>query len=382
MRLRQRVVRERSNVALRLCAICMSALALTIAAGCGDDDDDGGGGGGGGSAEDGQQQQQQSVDLLLPFQDSIVWSGYEIARAPDSIYENEYGITATTTATEGSGQIQQLVAGKRDFAVTTVPETIIANAKGNKLIMVGSLLTGVFTIAATEESGVNSLEDLDGKALGVTDIGGGEIPLVNAALDDAGLSPDEDVELKVVGPGGATAFKALKSGEVAAFAGAVNDLVPLEGQGLRFHTIVPDKFTGTPDNVMTVRPDVLQDEKTFQTVKDMLKGWYEGVVFGEAHPEEGLGLICELVPEDCQDRAFAEGFYEKAIEISIDNARSGGCPNYEGLETVRDAIAAVDAPSAVDLNLEDIFPDTFCKELVPDQSVVDGLAERLGSGTG
>jgi NitT/TauT family transport system substrate-binding protein len=377
MGLRERGVRERSSVALRLCAVGVSVLALAIGAGCGDDDDDGGDGGGG---DAGGGQEQRSVDVLLPFQDSIVWSGYEIARAPDSIYENEYGIEASTTATEGSGQIQQLVAGERDFAVTTVPETIIANAKGNELIMIGGILTGVFTIAATEESGVTSLEDLDGKALGVTDIGGGEIPLVNAALDDVGLKPGEDVELKVVGPGGATAYNALESGEVAAFAGAVNDLVPLEQQGLRFHTIVPDRFTGLPDNAMTVRPDVLEDEKAFQTVKDILKGWYEGVVFGEEHPEDGLSMICDLVPEDCQDMVFAQGFYEKAIEISIEDARAGGCPNYDALETVRDAIAVVDAPSAADLNVEDIFPDTYCKELVPDQSVVDAQAERLGQG--
>lgn len=371
MRARPHHSRGRAKVTLTLCAVCVSVASLIVGAGCGGDDDDGEGGS---TAEQGQQ---RSVDVLLPFQDSIVWSGYEIAKAPDSIYEDEYGITASTTATEGSGQIQQLVAGERDFAVTTVPETIIANAKGNELTMVGAILTGVFTIAATEESGVSSLEDLDGQALGVTDIGGGEIPLVNAALEDVGLSPEEDVELKVVGPGGATAFNALESGEVAAFAGAVNDLVPLEQQGLRFQTILPDRFAGLPDNVMTVRPEVVEDEEAFQTVKDLLKGWYEGVLFGQKHPEQGLALICEQVPEDCQDQVFAQGFYEEAIGISIDNAQSGGCPDYAGLETVRDAIAAVDAPNAVELNMEEIFPDTFCEELVPDQSVVDNLADRL-----
>ena len=91
----------------------------------------------------------------------------------------------------------------------------------------------VFTVVATTESGTKSIEDLRGKAIGVTDLGGGEIPLVNAVLADAGLEPGKDVELKVVGPGGATAFRALKDGEVAAFGGAINDLVPLESQGLQ-----------------------------------------------------------------------------------------------------------------------------------------------------
>lgn len=357
----------RTRLTLAFAIACVGMLG--IAAGCGGDDD---------GDDGGAEGPPRELDVMLPFQDSIVWSGYEIARGPDGIYEDEYNITTETTPTEGSGQIQQLVGRKRDFAVTTVPETIIANARGNELIMIGSILTGVFTIAATDESGTETLEDLDGKALGITDAGGGEVPLVRAALESVGLEADQDVELKVVGPGGAAAFKALESGEVAAFAGAVNDLVPLEQEGLRFVEIVSDEFTGLPDNVMTVVPELLEDEEGLQEVKDLMKGWYEGVVFGEQNPEEGLARICELVPEDCQDPTFAQGFYEKAIEISIEEARSGGCPDYEGLETVRDSIAIVDAPAAVDLNMEEIFPDDICDDLVPDEDVVEAQAERSG----
>ena len=74
-----------------------------------------------------------------------------------------------------------------------------------ELIGIASLFSDVFTIAVTPESGVTSLEDLDGEALGVTDLGGGEMPLVRAALDSVGLSFDDDVELTVIGAGCATA---------------------------------------------------------------------------------------------------------------------------------------------------------------------------------
>lgn len=356
-----------------LLAASVAALAL-VAAGCGDDDDDGGSsessGGGGGGVE--------TIDMMLPFQDSIVWAGYEIARGSDGIYETEYKLKANTTATEGSGQIQQLIAGNRDFAITTTPETIIAKARGHDLVVIGGILGEVFTIASPEQAGISSLEDLDGEALGVTDVAGGEIPLVRAALNSVGLKDGEDVELVPVGPGGATALKALESGRVKAFAGAVNDLVPLENEGLTFTTILPDAFAGLPDNVMTVRGELLDDEEGLQKVKDLTKGWYEGVVFGEQNPEEGLARICELVPADCQDQAFADGFYAKAIEISIGFAESGGCIDHDTVTTVRDAVAVVDAPQAKDVDVTELFPNEFCEELTPDPAVVEALAKRSG----
>jgi len=368
---RSRPGRARFKLAFGL--VCLGAVAL-IAAGCGGDDDDGDGDGTAGPPED--------FTLTLPFQDSIVWNGYEIGKGAGGTFEEQCGLAPETVATEGNSfTIQQLISGKVDYAISGAPEVFIANARGNELHGIANIYDDVFTVAATDESGTESIEDLEGQALGVTDLGGGEIPLVNAVLNDAGLEPDQDVELKVVGPGGAAALKALESGEVAAFAGAINDLVPLESGGLRFNTILPDEFIGLPSDLLVVRPEALEDEELRDQLQCFMKAWYTATVFGEENPDEGLTRICEEVPEDCQDMEFARGFYDATIDIAIDEARRGGCSDYEALTVTRDAVAAVDAPGAADVDPEEVFPNDFCEETVPSEDDVEAFAERAAGGT-
>ena len=335
---------------------CMAVLAM-LAVGCGGDDD-GGGGGDGGAPE--------TVDVTFPFQDSIVWAGYEVARDPGGIYESDYNLKPKTVATEGgSFVIQQLIAGQIDFGITGTPETMIAAAQGRDLVGIATIDSDIFTIVTTPDSGVSSVADLEGKALGVTDLGGGEIPLVNAVLDDAGLDPDSNIELKVIGPGGPAAAKAIQDGEVQAYAAAINDLAGIEATGVEFVPILDDKFTNLPNDQMVVRKDALNDEETLQRILDVTKGMFQGTVFADENPEDSLAIICELVPEDCVDMDVAQGFFDATLAGSIEQARTGGAPDYDKLATVRDAIAAADNPAAADINLEEVFPDTYSEDLTP-----------------
>jgi NitT/TauT family transport system substrate-binding protein len=370
----------RSWLKLMLGLLCVGLVALVVA-GCGDDDDDGGGGGGGdGGATEAAQKEVSDITVTLPFQDSIIWSGYEISKGSDGPFEIDAGLRPETQAVEGNSQtIQQLVSGKVDFAVTGAPEIFVANARGRKVYGLATYYDNVFTVVATTDSGTKSIEDLRGKAIGVTDLGGGEIPLVNAVLADAGLEPGKDVELKVVGPGGATAYRALKDGEVAAFGGAINDLVPLEAQGLRFDVILPEDFASLPSDYLAVSEDGLNDQQLIDMLKEFQKAWYVGVLYGEQYPEDGLARICKEVPEDCQDMEFAKGFYQSAVEIAIDESKRGGCPDYDALTVVRDSVAAVDNPKAKEVNPEDVFPDDFCNDVVPSEDDVAAFAERTGA---
>ena len=116
---------------------------------------------------------------------------------------------------------------------------------------------------------------------------------------------------------------------------------------------------------MVVRSEVLDDEETLQTVLDVTKGMFQGTVFAEENPEDALAIICELVPADCADEAVAQGFFDATLEGSIEQARAGGAPDYDKLTTVRDAIAVADNPAAADINLEEVFPDTYSEDLTP-----------------
>jgi NitT/TauT family transport system substrate-binding protein len=369
---------SRAWLKLVFAIVCLGAAALVVV-GCGGDDDEGDSGGETAATTDTGGAPEEFV-LTFPFQDSIIWNGYEIGRGSDGTFETMAGLAPETQAVEGNSQsIQQLISGKVDYAIVGAPEIYIANARGNEVTGIANLYDDVFTVVSTDESGTTSVADLEGKSIGVTDLGGGEIPLVNAVLADAGLTPGEDVELKVVGPGGATAFKALESGEVAAFGGAINDLVPLESQGLRFNVILPDDFQHLPSDFLAATPAALEDPATVEKLQAFMKAWNTATVYGAENPEDGLARICELVPEDCQDPEFARGFYDAAIGIAIDEAHDGGCMNYPALTVVRDAVASVTVPEAADLAPEDVFSNDYCEAMIPTDEDVAAFVERTGA---
>jgi hypothetical protein len=83
--------------------------------------------------------------------------------------------------------VQQPIAEQVEYGVVTVESTLIGASQGAALRAISLLDRDVFTVAVPEDSEVDSIEDLKGGALGITEFGGGEVPLVNEVLDDAAL---------------------------------------------------------------------------------------------------------------------------------------------------------------------------------------------------
>jgi NitT/TauT family transport system substrate-binding protein len=350
-----------SNRWRNVLALCLVALLATlVVAGCGDDDDDEGGGEGGGAA----QAEIQDVQMMIPFPPSIALLGLVIAQE-QNYFEDEGIRLETVVAEEGSGQVNQLmIAGREKFGRSGPDLTMIANAEGHDLRMIATFARGIFTIEAPVGSGVDSMEDLDGKALGVTDLAGGEIGLVNQALAEAGLEPDEDVELKVVGPGGPAAFRALESGEIAAYAGATNDFAAMDAQGLDSESIVPESLRGLPSNGFVVRQETLDNEADREIAIKIVRAWLKGDQFARLNPDEALDLACEAVPEECTDRKTAQAFFDRSIEVATppEGVRPGENAPSEAFETIQNAlIEAGDMKQEVDL--QEVFPTTYVDQI-------------------
>jgi NitT/TauT family transport system substrate-binding protein len=339
----------------RLLVLCVATLvAALLVAACGDDDDDGDGGGGAGTTE------VQDVQMVIPFPPSIALLGLVIGDE-QGYFEDEGIRLNTVVAEEGSGQVNQLmIAGRETFGRSGPDLTMIANAEGHDLRMIATFARGIFTIEAPAGSGVDSMEDLDGKALGVTDLAGGEIGLVNQALSEAGLEPDEDVELKVVGPGGPAAFRALESGDIAAYAGATNDFAAMEAEGLDSVSIVPENLRGLPSNGFVLRQETLDNEADRETAIKIVRAWLKGDQFARLNPERAFDIACEAVPEECRDEKTARAFFERSVEVATppEGVRPGENAPLEDFETIQGAlIEGGDMKEEVDL--EEVFPTTY-----------------------
>jgi NitT/TauT family transport system substrate-binding protein len=110
----------------------------------------------------------------------------------------KYGMEVRYIVT-GARTIQALVSGSVEFAQgvssRTVPAAVLAGADAVLIANFSDKL--LFTMHSAPE--INSLQDLKGKIVGVSGIGGSTDFATRLALREAGLIPDKDVAIRGVG---------------------------------------------------------------------------------------------------------------------------------------------------------------------------------------
>lgn len=134
-------------------------------------------------------------------------------------YENGYfereGLDVELIALEASTLKEALAAGKIDGLQQTA-DSIKSIEQGLGIRITSGLHKGCIRLVAGADSGVKTVADLKGKAVGVHVFGGLPQVLVQWALTDAGLDPVSDVTYKIFPP--PQLEEAVKKGEVQAFA--------------------------------------------------------------------------------------------------------------------------------------------------------------------
>ena len=133
-------------------------------------------------------------------------------------YEHGYfqreGLEVELVALEASTLKEALAAGKIDGLQQTA-DSIKAIEQGLGIRITSGLHKGCIRLVAGAATGIKSVADLKGKAVGVHVFGGLPQVLVQWALSDAGLDPLKDVTFKVFPPPQLEA--AVAKGEVQAF---------------------------------------------------------------------------------------------------------------------------------------------------------------------
>lgn len=310
--------------------LVLPALAFAIAA-CGDDDDDGG--------EPAAEGGTERVELLLSFPESVIWSSLLVAR--EEGYFEEEGLDIRTQETEGSGFVtQQVIAGNADYGWAAADSDIIAFANDPSLrVVMCHQEQNIFRIVAPADSDIESVDDLAGRTLGFTEKGGGEEPLVNSALADAGIT--DDVRLLPIGAAGPQVQTAIEDGTVDAYASSYPDVSSLTAAGLEFRDITPEKFNGTPGDCLVTREEVLQDEEGRRIIEGIARAWARGSVFTIESPEETLEIGCQEVPEECENMEAARILVEDTARFlePVEEGAPIGSLFQEGWQTTADVLA-------------------------------------------
>jgi NitT/TauT family transport system substrate-binding protein len=125
------------------------------------------------------------------------------------------GLIVDPQAINGSLEaIATLLSGQATVAQIAAADALSAQAGGADLVIVG-ILTPVYPYHLFVQKGINTLNDLKGKKIAVTDAGGATDIATRAMLKRNGIDPDKDVDIVSVGSH-ANRTAALLSGQVAA----------------------------------------------------------------------------------------------------------------------------------------------------------------------
>lgn len=161
-------------------------------------------------------QGRPKVRYVRPFAPDVSIAWYYVAL--DKGYFRDAGIdTEIVVGTVGSGgALQQVIAGAGEFASGPPDAMLNAVSQGEALIGFWQWIKlGIFGIQARKDRGITKVEDLKGKTIGVLGMASATRYAPLMMLARAGLK-ESDVNMVVLGGGGAAYGPALERGQVDA----------------------------------------------------------------------------------------------------------------------------------------------------------------------
>ena len=319
---------NRKSKRWRLILAAALALSLTAAA-CGGDDEGGGSGGGGGEADE--------VRVAFSFPPDISMPGYFVSE--ELGFFEEENLTVELQIVDGtSSVIQQLASGQADVGVGGPPSALyLAGSEGAEALSFYQIdQENIFAVVVPNDSPIQSIEDLAGKTLGISDLSGGEVPVVRAALGLANLEEGEDVELLPVGDSPPTVSQALQGGQIDAYAGGDATTLGLQSIGVEFRNVLQDEFQELPGNI------AMSSRQYFDENQDILtrfaRAFAKGTYFASVNFDEALQMGCDFAPENCEDEAFAELAMQYYVDLQQPLADNYGEINTDGWEAAYDIL--------------------------------------------
>ena len=134
--------------------------------------------------------------------------------AKDSGILAKYGFSAEVVLIPGTPRtIQALISGDLDYAAAGAPASLRARAQGADVVVLSALSSfSSQRVFVRPDSKLNSIRDLKGKIIGVTQYGSGGDTFLRAALRKIGLKESEVTILQMGGTPGVA--QGLESGRI------------------------------------------------------------------------------------------------------------------------------------------------------------------------
>jgi NitT/TauT family transport system substrate-binding protein len=221
--------------------------------------------------------------------------------------------------------LQALIAGDVGYT-TALGSTMRAGVRGLPLRVVMTIADKpLFALMA--RPGVNSVEELKGKLVGISSFGASSDTLARAVLRRYKLDPNRDVKILALG-GGTNRIAAMKTGAIDAALIEAPYNVMLEREGFRkilfVGDLIPSPLAGFGTTLEKIR-------KQPDEVQQLVRATLRGIQYVKTNKQESVRAIMKWAD---MDRPFAEGSYEMAV-TSWSNT---GAANPQGVQIAMEEI--------------------------------------------
>nr|BAH90331.1 ABC transporter, periplasmic binding protein [uncultured bacterium] len=287
------------------------------------------------------------VNVLLPIPEGIAFNPLTVAREKGFFAEG--GIDVSSSVADGSGYLsQQLVSGNAEFALMGAADAVVAFTKRDDVrVLFCNQVKNVYRIVAKADSGVTTMAELEGKALGYTEPGGGESKLVAAAIDEAGLVVNDTITLIPIGGAGPQSLVSLQNDTVQAYSSSFPDVAALSVAGIEWVDITPDKYSNVPGVCMVTTEEFLSSEGGLETATALAKGWVRAQYYAIENGADALGTICSVYESACENQAAADALFVEAMNlITPPEGHRPGELNPASWQTVVEILASGDIVDA------------------------------------
>jgi ABC-type nitrate/sulfonate/bicarbonate transport system substrate-binding protein len=266
--------------------------------------------------------QPSKIHVSAPSK-SLTWFPAHLTREK-GFYRAE-GLEVDFVVMKPQVALQALIAGDVGYT-TALGSTMRAGVRGLPLRVVMTIADKpLFALMA--RPGVNSVEELKGKLVGISSFGASSDTLARAVLRRYKLDPNRDVKILALG-GGTNRIAAMKTGAIDAALIEAPYNVMLEREGFRkilfVGDLIPSPLAGFGTTLEKIR-------KQPDEVQQLVRATLRGIQYAKTNKEESLRAIMKWAD---MDQSFAEGSYEMAM-TSWSNT---GAANPQGVQIAMEEI--------------------------------------------
>jgi NitT/TauT family transport system substrate-binding protein len=220
----------------------------------------------------------------------------------------------------GPAAVQALITGRGDISVSGASELLTSLSTGKPLPLLefyNWIVRNTYAISVPQGSSVQSISELKGKPIGVENLGKDDAIALTTILSIAEGVSRSAIQLVPVGSG-TQALQALKSGQVAAYAGGDTQNSELNALGYPIRNLaLPPALDGATDTVWVTTPSYFASHKA--QLAAFGEGLSEAEVFCKTNVDACIKLYWKQYPTAAPSDASSDfASASKVIKASMD----------------------------------------------------------------